>query len=316
MEYIYMGLQVVFPLFSFMLVGYGVRKIGWLTEDIFSRINNVVFRLFMPLLVFLNGSNVDRQEIVSLTNVRVLVLALVGVGTILGISLFICKFFIADIQKRAVIVQGIYRSNLVLFGLPVILTIYGGAHTGTVSLLILFITPTYNIIAAFVLGNALNKGKSFLQLLKQAFTNPLVLAALSGVTYNLLFDGFIPELILDPMVQLSRIATPLAFIVLGGSLRVGHIVESKKYVMVVCLLRLVLIPGVMLGIAVLLGITGPPLAVLLAAFSSPVAVSAYTMAKSMGVSPELAGDLVAATTVMSMITVCGWVALLSFRGLI
>ena len=311
-----MGIRVVSPLLSFMLVGYVVRKIGWLEQGTFTKLNTLVFRLLMPILVFLNGSQADRGEIFSRTNVEVLLLALSGIAVILFLSLVICKRLISNVKDRAVIVQGIYRSNLILYGLPIILTIYGDGPTGTVSLLILFIVPTYNIIAAFLLGSATNTGKSGLLLFKQAFTNPLVVAALLGVGYNLLFDGLIPELLLEPLVQLSRTSTPLAFIVLGGLLRIQHLFESKRAVISVCALRLVLVPGVMILIGVSLGINGPPLAVLLAAFSAPVAVNSYTMAKNMGVSPELSGDLVAASTVLSMITVCGWVALLSFLRLI
>ncbi|MCL2865109.1 MAG: AEC family transporter [Lachnospiraceae bacterium] len=317
MENVYLGIRVVFPLLCFMLVGYLSRRIKWMDAASLHRLNTLVFRLLMPLLVFINGSTVDIQAVFNAENIRVLLLALPGIGIILTLSLLVCKPLISDIKTRAIIIQGVYRSNLILFGLPVILTIYGGYQVGTLSVLIIFIVPLYNIIAAFLLGNAIQKEKRIGFLFQQALTNPLVIAAISGLVYNVIFRGFMPELFLDPLQQLGRVATPLAFIVLGGSLKFTRLVKETKYLVIVCLLRLVVIPGIMLAIAVLImGITGPALVVLTAAFASPVAISSYTMARNMNVAPNLAGDLVAVSTVVSMFTIAAWVAFLGFQGLL
>jgi len=312
MQHIILGVSVVFPLLFFMLVGFYIRKRSLLHEDGFQKLNSLVFRLFMPIMIFLNGATIELDAIFTEENVLVLIISILGVFFFVGLSLLIAKKTIPQIEKRAVIVQGIYRSNLILYGIPVISTIYDGASIGLVSLMIICIVPLYNILAAFILGNATQRENHFLALLRQAFTNPLVIAAILGVVYNLISGGFAIPLIWEALTQLGRLATPLAFIVLGGSLRVGHMMGAFKTVLIVGLVRLLVIPGAMLLAAHLLGVEGPALTVLLVLFAAPIAVSSYTMASEMKLEPKLAGDMVAFTTIASMLTVAGWVSLMGY----
>ena len=77
-----------------------------------------------------------------------------------------------------------------------------------------------------------------------------------------------------------------------------------------------IVPAVFLSIAILIGIRGIGLVSLMVMYGSPTAVSSFPMAGQMGGNSELAGQIVATTTIFSVITVFIWTYLLSFYGLI
>ena len=66
---------------------------------------------------------------------------------------------------------------------------------------------------------------------------------------------------------------------------------------------MVIIPLLAMPAAVLLGFRGVDLAAIMAFFCSPTAVSSFTMAQQMGADGELAAQLVALTSVMSLFTI-------------
>jgi len=65
-----------------------------------------------------------------------------------------------------------------------------------------------------------------------------------------------------------------------------------------------------------LGMRTYSLVALLGVFASPAAVSSYTMARDMEVAPDLAGELVAVTTLLSIVTMFFWIAVLRYYSFI
>ena len=314
-ENIYLGVQVVFPLLVFMVIGYLLRRLKWVTEKGFSEINKLVFRILMPIMLFLNANMSDIREVFNAQNVQVLMITIVCVLLTLFISLYIGTKKVPDMGRRAVIVQGIYRSNLILFGLPVSVTIYGEGRLGTVAVLIIVAVPLYNIIAAILLDKVTDNKMDFWKALKSAFTNYLVIGSILGVLFNLL-GGQIPQMVQTPMEQLGRMGTPLAFIVLGGSMVFGRMRDEIRTISLVSSLRLVLIPIIVFIVAMFFGLQGPPLVALLVVFAAPTAITSYTMAKEANIEVALAGDFVAVTTILSVVTMILWITFLGSMNLL
>lgn len=308
---IYLGVSVVFPLLFYMLIGIAVKKLGWTGDKTLAEMNRLVFRVFMSVMLFLNAYTIDIRSAFGIENVKVLLMCIAALAAVFFTAVMGCRKYVHEKARQAVLIQGIYRSNLALFGIPVSTAIYGEGDQGTISILIAIIVPIINIIAAILLNWAKGNKTSVGRIAGQAFSNPLVLGSFIGLICSFIRLP-IAELILTPLTGLSKAATPLAFMVLGGSLVLENIRKNLKSICCVCLIRLVLVPCVVLGGAVALGINGPPLVALLVVFASPVAVSSYTMAKEMEVSPDLAGELVAMTTLLSIVTMFMWITVLNF----
>ena len=72
--------------------------------------------------------------------------------------------------------------------------------------------------------------------------------------------------------------------------------------MTVSILRLIVVPLCVIGALLLLGFRGEPIVVAMIIFGAPVAMVTYTMASAVGADDELAGGLLAVTSLLSIVT--------------
>lgn len=314
MDSIILGLSVVFPLVFMTLMGILFRQIGWLSDQGTHELNKIVFRALMPVQLFLNAKNSKLSEVWNLHGIYVLVLVLGSILFMVSAAFYICSKIHMDRKERAVVVQGVFRSNLALFGIPVCSAIYDGETPAIIALLVVVVVPVYNLLSVLILETALPDSKLSFKSALKIFKNPLVLGTFIGISCNL-FRVSLPALIERTLVDISKTATPLAFIVLGGCLKASGMKKNARLLAAVSCLRLVAVPAVVLGIALALGFIGPTLAALLALTASPVAVSSFSMSKELHIAPELAGEQVVVTTLLSGFTMFVWIAVLDFHGL-
>ncbi|MGB4657745.1 MAG: AEC family transporter, partial [Mobilitalea sp.] len=147
LDNIALSFRVVFPLMLLMFVGYELRKFKITDAPSLDVMNRMIFRLFLPVMLFINIYSMDTAETLNSENAKLLGLALASVlgSALLGHLVF--PLLIKEKKKCSVMIQGIFRSNLVIFGIPIVASIYGEEHLGTVSLLAAFTVPLFNILA-------------------------------------------------------------------------------------------------------------------------------------------------------------------------
>lgn len=298
MESLRIAAEIVLPLFLMMAVGYVVRLLGLMNETSVRQTNKVIFDVFLPLLVF---KNVYATTLEKSFDSNLLFYVLAGVGLQFLIALCIAFLTEKDNSRRGVMLQGMFRGNFVLFGIPVCTALFGQEAAGLAALLTAVIIPLYNVLAVISL-EMFNGGKvGFLKVLKGIVTNPLIIASLVGILC-LVFDVALPDPILKTISDLSGIATPLAFVILGASFSFREIGGCLKDLSITLSVKLLFFPALFLTLAILLGFRGAPLAVLLTVFASPVAVSSFTMAQQMGGDDRLAGQMVVFSSLLSVFT--------------
>ena len=115
------------------------------------------------------------------------------------------------------------------------------------------------------------------------------------------------------MQDLSGLTTPLSFLSIGVSLKLGQ-VEKKGYLMTGILLRLILVPAVVIPLAAMCGFRGQEMCALLILFAVPTAVSSYPMAVAMDADGDFAAQMVAYTTVLCLPTIFLWTLFLNSMG--
>lgn len=298
MESLQIAAETVLPLLLMMAVGYVIRLTALLNEASARQVNNVIFRVFLPLLVFLNvlGSDLTEGFEPSL-----LLYSLAGVGLQFLLALCISYLTERENARRGVMLQGMFRSNFVLFGLPICTALFGRQAAGLASLVIAVVVPLYNLLAVISL-EIFNRGRGgFFKALLGIVTNPLILASAAGLLC-LFFGISLPDPLYKTVSDLAGIATPLAFVVLGASFSFREIGDCLKDLAITLGVKLILFPVLFLGLAILLGFRGAPLGVLLTVFAAPVAVSSFTMAQQMGGDSQLAGQLVVFSSILSVFT--------------
>lgn len=315
LQSMYLGFSVVFPLLCYMALGWLIKRKKWASPNTFEEMNKLVFRTFMAALLFYNTYSIDAASIFTVEHLKLLLFSLLCLAAVFLAAELGTRRMVRDRKRAAVISQGIFRSNLALFGLPISIAVYGEGRQGDLAVLMGIIVPLYNILAEIVLSRAEDRKPSLRTLLKKIFHNPLVDATFLGIALILLGIK-LPIMVEHTIERLGKVTTPLAFVIIGGSLAIKDFHQDRKAITAVSLVRLLLLPAVILPVAYLLGMRGSTLICLLVVFASPIAVSSYTMARDKNIAPSLAGGLVAATTFASVLTIFLWITLLSSLNLL
>ena len=299
MENLVISASVVLPMLLMMLVGYISRRTGIVTEDTMRKVNKLLFRVFLPFLVM---RNVYTSDISTAFSPRLLIFSLLLIGGMYVLIFFVIRAIEKDNPRRGSLIQACFRSNFIIFGIPVLETLYGAESTGVASILIAVIIPFYNVLAVVTFEVHRGGKPDFKKILKGIVTNPLIVSSVLGAIF--LLTGLKMPKILDEAINgIGKIATPLAFVILGSLFDFDAIRGGKKQIVIGLLGRLVVFPLIGLTLAVLLGFTGPELAVIMIMCGAPPAVTSYTMAQQMEGDAELSGSLVILGSIFSILTI-------------
>lgn len=309
MESLIMAAQVVIPMAIMVGIGAVLRIVKLADEPTMKKVDKLIFNVFMPMLSFYN---IYKTDFTQLTQVGYIVFGC-GILTLLFIGcMVIVPRLIKPMPTAASLGQAIFRANYLIFGAAVAESIYGEGNFGKIALMGAIAVPMFNALAAVLLERARNSTASPRKLLLAIARNPTVLATLLGILVNL--TGLvIPVLVLDVVQDLAGLTTPLSFLSIGVTLKLGQ-VEKKSYLISGVLLRLVLIPMAVIPLAILCGFRGQELCALMILFGAPTAVSSYPMAVAMDADGDFAAQMVAYTTIFCLPTIFLWTLFLNSMG--
>lgn len=312
MQNLILSVSVVFPLFVYMLLGFGIRKMKLLDAGIFKPLNHMIFQIFIPTMLFVD---VYQSDFTSSVNQK---LFLCTGGMVLLLFLLLCALvprFVREKRDASVMIQGIYRSNYVLFGVTIGANLYKGGDIGVIAAMAAFIVPLFNVLAV-ILFETFRGGKvKPAAVVKGVLKNPLVGAGILGILFAVAKIP-IPVLLVDTLENIGNMASPMALICLGGMLSFESLKNHKKKLGVVLLGRLLLVPAIAVALGAVLGYREVELVGILAVFGSPTAVASAPMAQSMGGNGELAGEIVATSSAACVVTMFGFIWVLKTIGLI
>lgn len=312
MECIILAFKVVLPIMVYVAIGYILRLLKFFDEKSLKTVNNLVFKVFLPCLLFYN---IYTTQIDKILDFDLIVYAVCFVSILFLLLMIFVPVFVKDNSKRGVIIQGIFRSNFVLFGMPVTISLMGEGNGGLTSIAIAFIVPLYNVLAVICLETFRKNKINIFTVLKGIGKNPLIISSVLGILF-LSFEIKLPVVLSDIVRDLSRVATPLALVGLGASFTFRSVKNNLGYLSAIVLMKLIVLPVTAISIsAYVFGFRGAAIVTLISVFASPTAVSSFTMAQSMGGDSDLAAQTVVFTSVFSIITVFAVVAVTKFLGL-
>lgn len=314
MESFLIAVNAVMPFLIYISFGYGVVKSGLADEAFMNKLNKVVFRAFFPLLMFNNMYQLKRDFSLNLTLVATAVLSVLFLQALL---LLVVPRLVKENPRRGVIIQAIYRSNFVLFGIPLAANLFGDDGSALASMMVAIVIPVYNVTAVIILEMFRGDGGKTnpLVLVRNVCTNPLILGAAVGLVFFALRIK-LPSSVEGPVSQFAGMTTPLALFVLGGTLHFSAIRGNLKYIVPSMTLKLALLPLLITALAAVLGFSNVERFVIFEMYATPVATASYSMAQNMGGDGELAGQFVVLSTAASVVTIFLWVYLFTSIGFI
>jgi len=193
--------------------------------------------------------------------------------------------------------------------MPVATAIYGDGNIGTTALLIAVVVPLFNLLSVISLEVFRNGDIDYKKILKGIITNPLIIASFIGIIF-ILFKLKLPTFLEKSVSDVSKIATPLSLILLGGSFSFSNVGSYLKKTIFVVFNKLVFVPLIFIPISIAFGFRGIELLTLLLVFASPVAVSSFQMAKQMDADSILAEQSIVFSCLFCIPTVFLWIAIL------
>ena len=306
------AINVTSPIVIMVVIGYFLKRIGMLDAGIAKVLNKLVFRVFLPAMLFLNMYKIESLASVDFsfvwyTLISTVVLFLIAVGAVIR--------FIKDNAKRGALLQSVFRANYALVGIPLATSLFGTEGAIAATVLSAFIIPVFNSLA--VIGLCIfspDKKPSVKKILIGIAKNPLIQSIALGfvalgiravfVECGISFRLTDLEPIYKTLNSLSSVATPLALLVLGSQFEMSAIPELKKYIAFGVLARNLIVPALGIAVAYFIGVfSGAHFATFVAVFCTPVAVSSVPMAQEMDADVSLAGQLVVWSTVFSAISI-------------
>ena len=302
--------NVVVPIFLLILLGYFLTRIKLWDENFLKIANQVCFKCLLPVLLFYN---VATANIFEVFNLKLIIYVCLCACILCGLLFLIVPLFIKDKKRRGVMIQGTFRSNFLLFGVPLGLSIGGNEGAVLAAVVASFYVPVINmlsVISLYVFSESENK--SIKSALLGIVKNPLIIGGVSGLIFSLIRNsiGFeIPTMIDTTLFNIKSAATPIAFMILGGDLKFKNMLRNIKVSSLSVLGKVVLIPAMMLTVSALLGFDKLEMAILIAVFATPNAVSSYAMARNYEADYELAGEIITLGTMLSIFTMFVFITL-------
>lgn len=307
--------NVIVPIFLLIILGYLLTRLKLWDAHFLKIANDVCFKCLLPVLLFYN---VAMANIFEVFNGKLIIYVCVCACVICGALFFIIPLLVKDNKRRGVMIQGTFRSNFLLFGVPLGLSIGGPAGAVLAAVVASFYVPVINmlsVISLYVFSDA--KDKSLKSALLGIVKNPLIIGGVSGLIFSVVRNriGFeLPVMLDTTLFNIKSTATPLAFLILGGDLKFGSMLRNVKFSIFSVLGKILLVPAIMLPLSALLGFNQLEMAILVAVFATPNAVSSYAMARNYEADYELAGEIITLGTLLSILTMFAFITLTRSLG--
>lgn len=315
--------NAVMPILLLVFLGWFLRVINFADDGFFKKANTMVFKIFLPVLLFVNIYEIESLESLNFSAV------IYCVGAILLI--FAVGYFLAHAvtKKRShlgVLAQCSFRSNYAIIGIPLALSLGGESAVAFASVLSAVAVPMFNVLAVIILSHySSEKEKGAVKkTLLRTVRNPLIIGVFAGIAV-LFIRSFIPvgaegvpvftienslPFLYKALKNLAGVASPLALVVLGARFDFKAVGSLKNEIITGTAMRIVMAPLIGLGGAVLLSevfgifdFTATEYPAFISLFATPTAVSSAVMVGEIGGDEQLAGQLVVWTSVVSMASI-------------
>ena len=300
--------NAIAPITLIVIMGYLLKKYKFLDKPTIRNMNSLCFKFFLPILTF---SNIIHTNVKEIIDTNLLIYIVLSIIIIIIISIIIVPFFEKDRKKQGSMIQGIYRSNFVILGIPLTSHIAGEKASAIAAILIMAVIPMYNFMAVIILSIYGGKSKiNIKEIAVQVIKNPLIIASLAGILISVI-ELKLPIYIDKAVVDLSKLGGVLPMFLLGADLDFSSISSNMKDLIITISGKLFFVPLIFLTLAIKLVFSSEKIVALIAVYCAPIAVSSAIMAQQMGCDSELSTQLVVFSTVSSCLTIFLWVFTLS-----
>jgi predicted permease len=321
MDIIIFSFNAVTPLLFPIALGWFIRLRRHISGENIDFLNRLCFQYLLPFHIFNSIRVIDfRVEF----NPRLIFIVFLCIFLVLLLSWIIFALTIRDQQRRCIMILSSFRSNNLIYALPLAANLFGAEGVTVASMMIPVVIILFNFFSVIVMvtyapAEAGESGKpelpeSLKRTVVDILRNPLIIGSVAGIVFALSGIG-LPGFLRNGLNGVAAAATPIALMLLGAQIDLKRFAGNPGPALGACALRLVLVPGVLVPLMVFLGFRGPELGALMVVFAAPCAVNNLIMARNYRIDPPFAAQTVYLSTVLSLPTMFIAISLLRALGL-
>ncbi|MCT4566278.1 MAG: AEC family transporter [Maledivibacter sp.] len=301
-------LEQVIILFLLIIIGYIIKKLKIISNDMNRDVSNLVMNVALPAFI-ITAMNFSFSPDVLVKSGKLIIVSISIYTFVIGISFFITKIMGVKGETRDIFQYSIVFSNVGYMGYPVIKALMGDIGV--------FYGALYNLpfnILVWTFGVYLltrNDMKTHKEKLNnknsisiKKFINPGIVAIITGFIL-FLFSIELPYSIYRTLELLGSLTTPLAMIFIGSILadvKTSEIFTDKR-VFILCVIRLAILPVLVMFILRTIGFSDYLVAIPVIMTAMPIAANAAIMASRFNNDYHLASKTVFLSTLFSVLTI-------------
>ena len=292
---------LLLPDFLLIVVGFVVCRYTALNRPVWDAAERLVYYLLFPVLLFnsIVKSPLQPAQTVSL--------AAAGVGTVacgIVLALALKRWPGVDARLHASGAQTVFRFNSFI-ALALAERLGGPQGLAWMALIIALCVPLCNVAAVWPLAR--HGGHSYG---RELLRNPLILSTVAGLVANLIGLKF-PDAVATTLQRIGLAALPVGLMAVGAGLRLGGLKASPALAAAFLSLRHAVLPMIAIGLTALLVLGAEQRLIVVLFASLPTASSAYVLAARMGGDGAFVAGLVTVSTLLGMLSVPIWLAVLT-----
>jgi malonate transporter and related proteins len=303
--------DLVLPVFAVIVTGWLAGQLGYISRSLADGLVHFAYNVAMPALLFVTVAQEPARHLLEWR-----FLLAFGGGSILCFVLVLMAVRVGwgrDLRSGTMFGMSAAMTNTGFVALPVLHAIYGQPAVLPAAIATLFVAAVMfpvNVVLLEIGSGRHGSSASATLLAKQIVLNPMVLSTTLGLIWTI---AGLP--LPAPMVAYLNIfagaLTPCALFAIGLGLSLDGLRSNLAASAVLAAVKLVIMPLVVYGLCVAVGLN--PLYTIAAVVCGavPTAKTVYILAGEYKVEEPLVAATVSMTTLLSVVTLLGWLYALS-----
>jgi malonate transporter len=290
-------LTALVPVILLVVLGQLLVRRGFVPPEAFRSLDRLSFLVLLPALIIRALANAEFDGAPW-----AMIAALIAAQVVMGAFGLTARLWPGMSGPAAgTIIQSNVRWNTII-GLSLGGLLFGDEGLALVSLAAAAMIPVANVISVYALVSHAERPpgerpKPLLALTR----NPLIWACLIGIALASLHVR-LPVIADETLKMLANAAIALGLLSAGAGVDLGALTRAGLRTFTWSLVRLIGLPAVTLGMGLLIGLEGLPLAIALICAATPTAPNSYVLARELGGDTTLAANLIAAQTTLAALT--------------
>ena len=289
--------SLLLPDFLLILCGHLICRHTRLGPAVWQPVENLVYFFLFPVLLFhaISRAPLDLGTASSM----------IGAGITLGLSGIAMSYALPHVpglkrffspHQHAGAAQVAFRFNS-FFGLALADRLLGSAGVQQLAVLIGFCVPMFNVAAVWPMAR-----QGSLGLGRELSRNPLILATLGGLAFNL--AGLtMPDWLSPTLGRIGQASIPLGLMAAGAGLEMHRLTNGRCLTLSLLLIKHLLMPISAWLLAMAWGLSPLQTTVLLVFSALPTASSCYLLSARMGFDGPYVAGLVTLSTLAAAASV-------------